>query len=355
MNGYPMTTVNRYQSIGKPLEGGMAAVYPCRDTILDRDVAIKVMPNGQEQRRIHDELKALLKMRSKHVVQIYDLFFIENDLAIVQEFIDGNDLFNIPIPETPIDYLKLIWQIAAGLSDIHENKVIHRDIKPNNMKIDSEGILKIFDFGLARDEGPEASTIGFVGTPGFAAPELYAHASKFTTAVDTYAFGVTALFLGLGVIPPKLLKKPPILNASYKHFDAIPHQLPRETLEALKKCLDPIPENRPSMSDIKKTIEHSLLKDRHKALVVYNGNASYLDKNRRLVTLNLPNIGGIDIYYDGYDFIVKNIHGDVYVNNMRVSAGYKLPGACVVTLGAPELKNRRIYITFDLSHPEIVL
>ena len=350
-----MTIVNRYQSVGQPLKGGMAAVYPCRDTILDRNVAIKVMPNSQEQRRIHDELKALLKMRSKHVVQIYDLFFIENDLAIVQEFIDGEDLFNIPKPDTAIDYLKLIWQIAAGLSDIHENKVIHRDIKPNNMKIDGEGILKIFDFGLARDEGPEASTIGFVGTPGFAAPELYAYTSKFTSAVDTYAFGMTALFLGLGLIPPELSKKPPILNSSDDYFDAIPYQLPRETLEVLKKCLNPTPENRPSMGDIKITIEKSLLKDQHKALVVYNGNASYLDKNRRLVTLKLPNVGGIDISYDGYDFIVKNIHGDAYINNMSVSVGYKLPGACVVTLGAPELKSRRIYITFDLSHPEIVL
>lgn len=355
MNGYPMTTVNRYQSIGKPLEGGMAAVYPCRDTILDRDVAIKVMPNGQEQRRIHDELKALLKMRSKHVVQIYDLFLIKDDLAIVQEFVDGEDLFNIPMPDTAIDYLKLVWQIAAGLSDIHENKVIHRDIKPNNMKVDGEGILKIFDFGLARDEGPEASTIGFVGTPGFAAPELYAYTSKFTSAVDTYAFGMIALFLGLGTIPPELSKKPPVLTSSDDHFDAIKHQLSRETLDVLKKCLDPIPENRPPMRDIKSIIERSLLKDQHKALVVYNGTSSYLDKNRRLVTLNLPNIGGIDISYDGYDFVVKNIHGDVYVNNMEVSVGYKLPGACVVTLGAPELRNKRIYITFDLSHPEIVL
>lgn len=350
-----MTIENRYKNAGKPLMGGMAAVYPCRDTILERNVAIKILPNGQEQRRIHDELKALLKMRSKHVVQIYDLFFIENDLAIVQEFIDGEDLFDIPKPDAVIDYLKLIWQIAAGLSDIHENKVIHRDIKPNNMKVDGEGILKIFDFGLARDEGPEASTIGFVGTPGFAAPELYTYTSKFTSAVDTYAFGMTALFLGLGLIPPELSKKPPILNSSDKYFDSIPYQLPSETLDALKKCLDPIPENRPSMSYIKNIIEKSLLKDQHKALVVYNGKASYLDKSRRLVTLNLPNVGGIDILYDGYDFIVKNIHGDVYVNNMSVSVGYKLPGACVVTLGAPELQNLRKYITFDLSHPEIVL
>jgi hypothetical protein len=59
--------------------------------------------------------------------------------------------------------------------------------------------------------------------------------------------------------------------------------------------------------------------------------------------------------YDGFDFLVQRISGDVFINNRRVNVGEALPGACVVTLGAPEKENKRRYITFDLSHPEIVL
>ncbi len=98
-----------------------------------------------------------------------------------------------------------------------------------------------------------------------------------------------------------------------------------------------------------------LLCERHKALVVFQGTASYLDSARRSVRLRLPSIGEVEIVYDGFAFKVSAVSGDVFVNNRRVLAGDFLPGACVVALGAAEQKNRRKYITFDLSHPEIVL
>ena len=122
-----------------------------------------------------DELAALLKMRSKHVVQIYDLCkFPDKCIGIIQEFIDGKDLLESFAPPTSIDsYYRQLWQIASGISDIHAVGVIHRDIKPNNMKVDPEGVIKIFDFGLARDAGPAAATVGFVGTPGLEmAPQI---------------------------------------------------------------------------------------------------------------------------------------------------------------------------------------
>ncbi|MFY8063009.1 MAG: protein kinase domain-containing protein, partial [Usitatibacteraceae bacterium] len=152
----PVLFADRYQTKGGPLVGGMAAVYPCMDIVLERQVAIKIMPGSAHRRRVRDELEALLKLRSKHVVQVYDVLnHAEGDLAIVQEFIDGLDLFDDKLAPSSLDgYLKLLWQIASGIADVHELGVIHRDIKPNNMKVDPEGVIKIFDFGLARDEGP---------------------------------------------------------------------------------------------------------------------------------------------------------------------------------------------------------
>lgn len=351
-----MNISDRYQADGKRLAGGMAAVFPCRDMVLERHVAIKVMPGSANQRRVRDELSALLKMRSKHVVQVYDVLRIDtDDLGIVQEFIDGKDLFDKDLaPKTEIDYLKLIWQISAGIADIHDLGVIHRDIKPNNMKVDPEGVVKIFDFGLAREEGPKASTVGFVGTPGFAAPELYLANPTFTPAVDTYAFGITALYLGLQNLPPELLNRPPIIS-SKNHFTSIPIKLNSEVIAVLNSCLHADPSKRPLMRDVCKVLARHLLYDRHKALVVFQGKASYLDSQHRSVSLRLPSIGEVDIAYDGHCFKVQRVSGDVFVNNHQVSAGDALPGACVVALGSAELKARRKYITFDLSNPEIVL
>lgn len=352
----PTMIADRYEVIGNSLVGGMAAVLPCKDMVLDRQVAIKVMPGSAVRRRIRDELSALLKMRSKHVVQVYDVLRIGmDDLAIVQEFIDGKDLFDEAlVPQTATEYLKLVWQVACGIADIHNLEVIHRDIKPNNMKIDPEGVVKIFDFGLARDEGPGASTVGFVGTPGFAAPELYANHAKFTAAVDTYAFGATALFLGLRDLPAELKQRPPVFSG-VDYFADLPFKLADEVVEVLSTCLHPNQANRPLMQDVRNVLAKHLLHDRHKALAVFKGDAFYLDATRRSVSLRLPSMGEVEIHYDGFSFRIKSVSGDVFVNSRRVAVDDELPGACVVALGSPEQMSRRKYITFDVSHPEIVL
>lgn len=351
-----MIIADRYETVGDSLVGGMAAVLPCNDLVLKRKVAIKIMPGGAAQRRIQDELAALLRMRSKHVVQVYDVLRVgANDLAIVQEFIEGNDLFDDSLaPTTTTEYLKLLWQIASGIADIHDLDLIHRDIKPNNMKVDPEGVVKIFDFGLARDEGPTAATVGFVGTPGFAAPELYVHHASFTAAVDTYAFGATALFLALRNLPPGLRRHPPV-HSSSSYFAGLPIALPAEVADLLDLCLASAPASRPPIERVRDVLAKHLLHDRHKALVVFQGAPSYLDASRRSVTLRLAGMGEVAIRYDGFCFRIDHVAGDVFVNNMRAAVGHVLPGACVVALGGPEHMARRKYVTFDLSHPEIVL
>jgi serine/threonine protein kinase len=351
-----MLIADRYEVVGRALAGGMAQVIPCRDLILERQVAIKIMPGSAHRRRVRDELSALLKMRSKHVVQVYDVLVLdEDDLAIVQEFVHGDDLFDPKFAPTSAGaYQKLIWQISAGIADIHSLGVIHRDIKPNNMKMDPEGVIKIFDFGLARDEGLNAATMGFVGTKGFAAPELYNSDVRFTSAVDTYAFGATALYLGMQDLPFELKQQPPAFPPA-QYFSALPFALHVEVTRILEACLDEDPMFRPSMVEVRDVLARHILCDKHKALIVFRGNASYLDAANRTVSLTLPSMGEIEIGYDGFSFQVSRFAGDVFINNRRCAVADILPGACVVTLGAPEHQNRRKYITFDLSNPEIVL
>ena len=149
----------RYVHSGQKFRGGQGTVYVCRDTALDRDVAIKFITDVVDLRRLHDEIRALQALRSKHVIEIYDLIVRpkDADLAIVAEYLPGEDLWTViqrqaesKVPLATTVILEYLYQLAAGIADIHQAGVVHRDIKPTNAKFDGENRLKIFDFGLAR-------------------------------------------------------------------------------------------------------------------------------------------------------------------------------------------------------------
>lgn len=346
----------RYQQIACPISGGFSDVVCCLDNHLERTVVIKFIQDENEKKRLLDELHALLQIRSKHVVQVYDIVPGENDsIGIVEEFVKGDDLWDSDFPrESPENYLKTLWQIAAGIANIHEAGVIHRDIKPNNMKLDSEGIVKIYDFGLAKDEGADAKTKGFKGTMGFAAPELFGDETiVFTPAVDTYAFGATAIFLACKSLPPSLKKVPPKPVGDV--FSNLPITVPAGLTGLLAECLAQDPSHRPSIAKVRDELARHLLRDRHQALAVYNGKPYVINSGNRSAGLDYPAVGKIEIAYDGLRFLVSVATGEVYINNRSASPGEEIPGSCVVALGGPHRGNNRAYITFDVSNPEVVL
>lgn len=346
----------RYVPDGNSMSGGHGSVFFCDDTHLERKVAVKVIKNEDERRRLSDEVKALLQMRSKHVVQIYDVVVSPTgQLGIVQEFVDGDDLVTSEIPRSSEEnYLKTLWQIASGITDIHEAGIIHRDIKPNNIKLNGEGVIKIFDFGLAREEGPAASTVGFVGTRGFAAPEQLM-GGAFTKAVDVYAFGVTALYLALKSLPASLLSIPPSFPVS-DPFAAIPFKIAPELSALLYRCLDSVAINRPAMYELRDELARRLLFNRHQAIAVFQGKPSYLSAAEPFVSLEYPKVGQIDIRYNGLVFRVEKVEGEVYINNKNVVLGDEIPGSCVIALGSAARRgNERVFMTFDVSYPEVML
>lgn len=330
----------------------MGEVVFCEDIHLQRQVVLKYLRTGVEARRLLDEQKALSRVRSKHVVQLYDIVSIPGATvpqpAIVLEFIDGETI-SVGGFSVDTNYLNVIWQISCGLTDIHSYEIVHRDIKPGNIKVDSEGVVKILDFGLSRNNA-NAETRSIIGTPLFMAPELWGDDTiAFNSSIDVYAFGVTCLALLTDESLPSLRSRPPT-QPSLAEFSAPFAGLPEEITQILYRCLASEIRDRPSMQDIKSLIEKHLLKDKHRATVVLNGSANTLDCKNRRILLN-ANVGSLTIEYDGLAFIVTQVTGSVYINNTPIVVGTVVPGCCVLTFGDG---GARKFVTFDVSNPEVM-
>ncbi|MFM5338785.1 serine/threonine-protein kinase [Aeromonas enteropelogenes] len=345
----------RYSLRDLGVSGGMGDILSCVDSHLDRKVIIKILKNNEEERRLLDEQKALLKLRSKHVVQLYDIIDIvaggKTKTGLVLEFIEGSDLeFNIE--ESVEDKLKKLWQIACGLNDIHSAGIIHRDIKPSNIRLDENNIIKILDFGLARTSGDDASTHSVIGTLGYMAPELWKRRNiHFDSSIDVYAFGVVAFDLFGIDKPDELYEQPPapvkqsFLSREFSKF------LPSDLVTVLSSCLSYDKSQRPTMESVKDIIAKHLLKNKHRALFVLNNKIYELNARKKDVAVTWGGGSQMKIEYDGFDFKITSFSGDVTVNNQPVTLNKKFPSCSVITLING---SSRTFVTFDISRPEVM-
>lgn len=349
-----MNPTERYQNTGNSTGGGMGDISIYLDSHLNRNVVVKTLKPGQDDRRLIDERKALLRLRSKHVVQLFDLLEIDNagitQKALVLEFIDGKDLTVGTFKSGPA-HLNVVWQIACGLLAIHQENIIHRDIKPNNIRVDNDGVVKILDFGLARSVGEDAHTRSPIGTPGFMAPELWKSSNiSFDQAIDVYAFAVTALMLTQHNLPDELASWPPLPMPQGELAKLMP-DMPPDVVQLLQESLQSDPQTRPTISAIEGSIRKHLLKDRHRAFLVLGKDTHEIHSGSRTATVSSGNRGAIGIKYDGLVFSVTSINGAVLLNNAPVNVADELPACCVITFGVyPD----RTFVTFDVSNPEVM-
>jgi predicted Ser/Thr protein kinase len=214
--------------------GGMGAVYLGKQLSLDRQVAIKVLPshlseNENFRERFQLEAKAVAKMSSPHVVQVYAAGIHQGHHYFAMEFVDGDDLSRRLRSGFKPSYrqaLELVVQAAKGLAAAGEHGIVHRDIKPGNMMIDRKGSLKIMDFGLVRlaTAAHSLTMSGTVmGTVSYFSPEQ-GRGEPCDQRTDLYALGVVFYELLTGRLP---FTGENATSVIYQHIHSAPKQ-PRE-------------------------------------------------------------------------------------------------------------------------------
>ncbi|HEY2389927.1 MAG TPA: serine/threonine-protein kinase [Candidatus Angelobacter sp.] len=355
---FPFKLPQRYVYEGPTLEGGQGAVYVCIDKYLDRKVAIKVMNGVSNSNEIQKELSAIQAVRSRHVAQIYDLVTSQNgkSVGLVEEYVPGPTVSEYAARgQITADYLKILYQIACGISDIHESGRIHRDIKPSNIKLDSEHVIKILDFGLTSDTATDAITVDARGTPCYIAPELYATPPvRYTAAVDTFAFGITARVLAEGgAVLPSFRQTPPYSNP-FPGFSTNPIQLAPDLVALFDHSIMSAPGSRPKMSEIRDCLQRHLVYGQHRAVITYSGKGHELSTIGKSINLKVG-VDVLTINYDGLAFRIESVSGNVYINNAAALQGAILPDSCVITLGEAALGGARTFVPFNVSHPGVVL
>jgi formylglycine-generating enzyme required for sulfatase activity/dienelactone hydrolase/predicted Ser/Thr protein kinase len=255
--------LGHYRIAEKIGAGGMGEVYRARDEHLARDVAIKVLPPGtlideSARKHFHKEALILSQLNHPNVATIHDFDTQQGVDFLVMEYISGITLSEKvaagPLPEKEV--LRLGAQLAEGLSAAHEHGVVHRDLKPGNLRVTSDGRLKILDFGLAKLWRPVtdsaateslSETQAMAGTLPYMAPEqLLGEAIDART--DLHAAGSVLYEMATGRYPFAEVERTQLIGAILHRPPRPPTNLnPRLSSELeriIGKCLEKEPENR---------------------------------------------------------------------------------------------------------------
>ena len=190
--------------------GGMAAVYLAKDLILDRLVAIKVLrldfrQNNDAMRRFRREALSATQLTHPNIVGVYDVGQSQEMNYIVMEYVEGTDLKDYVRQRGalhPIEAVRIMMQIVSAIAAAHQNRIIHRDIKPQNILIDREGNVKITDFGIAvaLSDTSLTQTNTLLGSVHYLSPEQ-ARGGMATIQTDIYALGIVLYELLTGRVP----------------------------------------------------------------------------------------------------------------------------------------------------------
>ena len=239
---------DRYQIIKAIGEGGMANVYLAYDTILDRDVAVKVLRGDLANdekfvRRFQREALSASSLTHPNIVEVYDVGEDHGQYYIVMEYVEGRhlkDLIKKRGKLTLSEVIDIMLQITDGMSVAHDSYIIHRDIKPQNIMILENGLVKIMDFGIAMamNSTQLTQTNSVMGSVHYLPPEQ-ANGKGSTLQSDIYSMGIVMYELLTGKLP-------------YKGDNAVEI--------ALKHLKEPLPSIRDELPNIPQSVENIIIK-----------------------------------------------------------------------------------------------
>jgi len=271
--------LGNYVILEKLGQGGMGTVYKARHRRMNRLVALKVLPPSLSQMpeaiaRFQREVEAAARLQHPHIAAAYDADEAGGIHFLVMEYVDGPNLSACVKQLGPLPLavaVRLTIQAAHALAAAHAQGIVHRDIKPGNMMVSSQGVLKVLDLGLARMRSSDGSDVPsdmtqtgrVMGTVDYMAPEQARDAKHVDLRADIYSLGCTLYFLATGRPPAEgesLAEKllwhqtqplPPLVGQ-------VPHATPQ--LDAvLQKMTAKKPEDRyPSMQAVAEALEQCL-------------------------------------------------------------------------------------------------
>ena len=207
--------LGKYKLMGHLGTGGMSTVYLAEHSVMERLVAVKVLPkryieNPNYLDRFKREARAVAALDHPNIVRAYDIDQDGKTHYIVMEYVEGRDLQRIVMQDgrlDPLDAADYIAQAALGLQHAHEAGLIHRDVKPANCLVDKRRTLKLLDLGLAKfseDQHPSISAVhedSVVGTADYLAPEQARNSQTVDVRADIYGLGCTLYFCLTGNPP----------------------------------------------------------------------------------------------------------------------------------------------------------
>lgn len=210
--------VGKYRLLGHLGTGGMSTVYLAEHLLMHRRVAIKVLPKSRGTdtessylERFHREAQAIASLDHVNIVRAYDIDNEGDTHYLVMEYINGHDLNYIVHESGPLDYItaaRYTRQAARGLHYAHSVGLIHRDVKPANLLVDADGVVKILDLGLARfiaEEERASLTVAYdenvLGTADYLAPEQAIDSHGVDARADIYALGCSLYYFLTGHPP----------------------------------------------------------------------------------------------------------------------------------------------------------